>query len=451
MDPLIRDGPLAKVTMTVYSCNLGLINYIVHFTALNGQLSKEHVTALHTIYEQFHSKLLTPLPPSPVSYDITNGSQDCVTNSSVHVSFNLDSTCVTSDVANENEDDDGVQQFSSEKQQDHKPTTTNPKAPPKLNRRQQQARSDAENIILLSVREDLKYFKESMSMSIPSKNKPRKSLLPPLKSNTIAKGKKRRSDVSTKRSKKKVVHSVDESSVVSANPTFGCSNTNLDVPNSMDSESVTSSNDADKSTDNTQITLQTTSPQHLSTSTAAPAKTNFNTKAVFDSKRRHSFLSPRPNQEPDHKQSAAFSTRRSSVPAGQLSRRSSLFRSGLKSKMLSNGRLPTPDRPQFAVSLMNEIGDIKSLVQTIIVCICNYVCIHVHVIGYEKRTHVTLWSSNYLKFKGALPSTSGSMELPFFEACTEKILTTAISEQLNLSHILYIGITACSMYLVHIC
>ena len=299
------------------------------------------------------------------------------------MSFNLDSTCATSDVANENEDDDSVQQFSSEKKQDHKPTTTNPKAPPKLNRHQQQARSDAENIILLSVREDLKYFKESMSMSIPSKNKPRKSLLPPLRSNTIAKEKRRRSDVSfgsTKRSKENVVDSVDENkdSAVSANPTSESSNTNLDVPNSMDSESVTSSNDADKSTDNTQITSQTNSPQHPSTSTAAPAKTNFNTKAVFDSKRRHSFLSSGPNLEPHHKRSA-FSTRRSSVPAGQLSRRGSLFRRGLKSKTLSNGtcRLPTPDRPQFAVSLMNEIGDIKSLVQTIIVCIYVYVIIYI--------------------------------------------------------------------------
>ena len=228
-------------------------------------------------------------------------------------------------------------------------------------------------------------------MSLPSKNKPRESLLPPLKMNTVVEEKSRRSKISfanTKQAKKN--HSADENgkSTVSVNPTPVSSHTNLDMPNSVDSESVTSdiavSRDrdvaADKLTVNTRITLTTSSsPQPAN---AAPAKRSFsNTKASFDSKRTHSLLPPRPSQEPRHKRLITSSTSRSSVQVGQaafpevgqLSRRgSSLSRSGVRSRtLLSSGRLPTPDRPQFAVNLMNEIGDIKSLVQAITVSMCS--------------------------------------------------------------------------------
>ena len=104
------------------------------------------MVALHTIYEQLHSKLSTPLPPSSVSYDMASESQDCVKGASEHVTsdvanesqdcmrgassdyvtFDLDSAYVTSNVANENEDDDSVQQFSSGEKQDHETTAIDP-------------------------------------------------------------------------------------------------------------------------------------------------------------------------------------------------------------------------------------------------------------------------------------------------------------------------------------
>lgn len=253
----------------------------------------------------------------------------------------------------------------------------------KLNRLQQQARSKVENEILESVRKDLKYFKESMSTNLPSKNKPRESLPPSINMKPVAKERGQRSKASfgnLKRSNTNAnrdVNLTDENrkSTISPDPVPVRSH---DMSNSMDTDPSTKNylsggEDLESYLDDQELSASTrvsstTSPQLLSTVSGAQAKRN--PSGTYDPKRATSHLLPKVRQESHYKRVPA--SPRSPAQVGQVTfpefsqKRNSVVHNALRSRTLqSNGRLSTPERPQFTLDFMKEIGDVMSLVESI--------------------------------------------------------------------------------------